>query len=172
MMSVTFLSILSLPLATFTSPSFHNTFGSLFEGVRLHNSHKLSLMYTFLLLLRRLLFGLAVIYLDGYQMPQIQIFLISSILNMIYLLYFRPLDGPAANRLEIFNETIVLITGYHLVLFSAMDPKELDPQFVVAESRPVTMFASEMPKVEDQPPQPGFMNIDIIGWSLIAFSIL
>jgi hypothetical protein len=159
MMTLAFLAILYFPLATFTSPSFHATFGSLFEGVKLHNSQKMYLMYNFLLLLRRLLFGLAVIYLDGYQMLQIQVFLISSIFNMIYLLYFRPLDGPAANRLEIFNESIVLITGYHMVLFSAMDPKELDPHFVQPESKPISMFAqvNEVPALENQPPLPGFM---------------
>jgi hypothetical protein len=79
MMTLALLAILYFPLATFTSSSFHATFGSLFEGVKLHNSQKMYLMYNFLLLLRRLLFGLAVIYLDGYQMLQIQVFIISSV---------------------------------------------------------------------------------------------
>jgi hypothetical protein len=109
---------------TFKEQSFVASYGSLFEGLRLES--KMHLMYNSMLLWRRLLFSLSAIFLGRCQMLQIQIFISMSVLNMMYLVYYQPLETLGQNRLELVNELIVLISGYHMLFFTGIQPL-LDP---------------------------------------------
>lgn len=76
--------------STFKKQSFVASYGSLFEGLRLES--KMHLMYNSFLLWRRLLFSLSAIFLGRCQMLQIQIYIGMSVLNMMYLVHYRPLE--------------------------------------------------------------------------------
>ena len=45
-----------------------------------------------------------------------------SLFFLMYLLRYRPFEEPKNNRLEIFNEAMVLIAGYHFIFFTDLQP--------------------------------------------------
>ena len=75
--------------------------------------------------LRRTVFVYSVIYLTEFLWGQIAVQLLSTILMIIYLLEFRPLETPFANRMEIMNEVTTLLLTYGLMCFTKFLP---DPE--------------------------------------------
>ena len=67
---------------------------------------------------RRLLIGLFSLFLQEFPAFQIILSTLSTLCMMIYLLTVRPFDDPFLNKLEIFNEFCVLVSTYHLYLYS------------------------------------------------------
>jgi hypothetical protein len=128
-------------------------------------------MYNSFLLWRRLLFSLSAIFLGRYQMIQIQIYMLISILNLIYLMYYRPLDTLGSNRLELFNELMVLISGYHLLLFTGIQPL-LDPGTSEEEVQGQSNIFGSPTDDPEEIPKPGFTHLQAVGWSIIDFSSL
>jgi len=61
---------------------------------------------------------MAAVMLDLKQGYHVQVFVFTSFLMLFYLVGVRPFTTPLLNVLEIINETIVLLTGYSLMLFS------------------------------------------------------
>ena len=90
-------------------------------------------MYNVLYMMRRLIMvGLAVFFGD-YPVGQILIMTLHSFLMIIYLAKVKPFESRLLNRVEIFNECIVLIASYHLFMFTKFtsDP---DTQYQVGWS--------------------------------------
>jgi|LauGreDrversion4_2_1035121.scaffolds.fasta_scaffold70487_1 hypothetical protein len=92
---------------------FKRRFGSLFESLKLKKG-RWPLLYNLLLLLRRLCYALSIIFLRNYQLFQVIIHCYSSLLILIYLIRVRPFKLPLLNRIEIFNEAIILSGSYIL----------------------------------------------------------
>lgn len=42
---------------------------------------------------------------------------------MIYLVYYRPLESPFTNRMEVFNECCCVLLMYHIMCFSDFVPR-------------------------------------------------
>lgn len=40
----------------------------------------------------------------------------------MYLIYFNPFEDVKMNRIEIFNESTILLSGYHLIFFTDFLP--------------------------------------------------
>lgn len=75
-------------------------------------------MYNVLYMTRRLIIvGLAVFF-GEYPAGQVVIMTLHSFLMIIYLSTVKPFESRFLNRLEIFNECIVLIASYHLFIFT------------------------------------------------------
>jgi uncharacterized protein YhhL (DUF1145 family) len=45
-----------------------------------------------------------------------------SLLSVSYLVYLRPFETPQQNFVEVFNELMVLIGSYHMLMFTSLDP--------------------------------------------------
>lgn len=48
--------------------------------------------------------------------------MLMSLLSAAYLVNFTPFESRKQNFMEIFNEIIVLIGSYHMVLLTQLDP--------------------------------------------------
>jgi hypothetical protein len=55
-------------------------------------------------------------------MAQLQIYIMMSIFNLMYLLHSKPFETLRQGRLELFNEAMVLIAGYHMIVFTDLQP--------------------------------------------------
>jgi hypothetical protein len=45
-----------------------------------------------------------------------------SLANLIYLVRYKPFEDSRQLKLELFNEAIVLIAGYHMIMFTDLQP--------------------------------------------------
>lgn len=63
---------------------------------------------------------LAVVFLKDYQVFQIFALVLGSLATLIYLAYFKPYTNTRLNIMEFFNESIVMVSLYHLIFFSDM----------------------------------------------------
>ena len=61
---------------------------------------------------RRLISALVLVLLSEYPYFQISIMLLMSFYNLIYLITDKPLADQRENKIEIFNETCILLFGY------------------------------------------------------------
>ena len=84
--------------------------------------------YGIVFLLRRSLFMCITFLLYDYPGIQIQVFIYSTILYIIYLNFHRIYDLPVDLFLENLNEVFFILALYHLVLFSNLvsEPTILD----------------------------------------------
>jgi uncharacterized protein YhhL (DUF1145 family) len=45
-----------------------------------------------------------------------------SLFSASYLVYFRPFETPQQNFVEVFNELMVLIGSYHMLMLTSLEP--------------------------------------------------
>jgi hypothetical protein len=45
-----------------------------------------------------------------------------SLANLMYLVRYKPFEDSRQVKLELFNEAIVLIAGYHMIIFTDLQP--------------------------------------------------
>ena len=75
--------------------------------------HRSSLLFYEIHVVRRLLFVFAAYYLYDYPWIQVISYLVQSKIMVAYLTGWKPFVEPDTNYIEIFNEYIVMIIGYH-----------------------------------------------------------
>lgn len=97
-----------------SNDTFDQHFGSLFEGLK---PDRFSRLANFFMLLRRLIFSLTVVFLDTFPYLQVAIYNFSSLSYLSFLVHARPYSSLLMNRLEIFNETLILLTSYCLYFY-------------------------------------------------------
>ena len=71
-----------------------------------------------LFVVRRLMFGVVVVFLDFSVILQVFCQYSMSIANLCFLISVKPFNDPLFNRLEIFNEFCILTATYLLLLFA------------------------------------------------------
>jgi len=91
-------------------------FQSFYNCIRFDS--RLALLFTPLFLMRRLIVVMAAVFMPVKSGYHCQFFIFLSIAMLAYLVFVRPFATRIMNILEIINEAVVLITGYHLILFS------------------------------------------------------
>ncbi len=79
---------------------------------------KAALLYNVIFMLRRLLFSLIAVLLDGSPVLQVQLLIFHCILMLIYNILVQPFEDPMLNNLEIFNELCIIGAAYHLIPFT------------------------------------------------------
>ena len=85
-----------------------------------------ALAYTFLQLLRKLMLGALAVFLSGHPTFQCQLFQASALFMLVYLIHVRPFNTGLLNKMEIFNESCLLLASLHVYLFTDYCP---DPGF-------------------------------------------
>ena len=75
-------------------------------------------MYNVIYMLRRLLISVIILVFKKWLFAQIQILIFHSFLVIIYNILARPFEDPKLNKLEIFNELCIIVSAYHLFLFT------------------------------------------------------
>lgn len=101
-------------------PVVSDRIGSLYSG--LNERSKGALAYNVLFVSRRLIFAFIIVRLFYYPCQQVQVMMLSSIMMIIYTVSVRPFEEPLLNRVEIFNELCILVSSYHLIVFTDFMP--------------------------------------------------
>eukprot|EP00347_Sterkiella_histriomuscorum_P004462 403360370 len=87
-------------------------------------SNHLALYYYPLYFTRRFVYVLAMMYFRDYAIIQIFVFQIMSVFQVTYLLLVNPFQSKISNKIEIMNESLVLINAYCLIMYTDFN---LDP---------------------------------------------
>ena len=95
-----------------------NKIGSMYLGVWLEGKSKFGLSLSVVFLIRRSIFVVLTFALFDHPGIQIQLFIASSILYIVYLNSFRIYQEDFMFKFEFVNECIFLITCYHFVLYT------------------------------------------------------
>ena len=98
------------------SEEFENKFGALFEGIR--KDRKSALGYPFIFILRRLAFALVCLFSNDNVVIQLWCLMISSTIQIIYLILAKPFEEALMQQLEIFNEVCTIALIYIMLCFS------------------------------------------------------
>ena len=108
--------------------SIQKKIGSMYLGIWLEELNVYSLTYSLVFLIRRSIFVVLTFALFSYPGIQIQVFIFSSLLYIIYLNSHRIYAENFTLQLENLNEFVFLTICYHLVLFTNLvsDPFILD----------------------------------------------
>ena len=96
--------------------TFEARYGAVFEGLR--TDRKSSLGYPLLFVLRRILLALVAIVFLEYLFVQIIFLVVFQIAQLAYLLHVVPFEEPVLQRVEIFNEVMILFLSYALICFT------------------------------------------------------
>ena len=92
--------------STLESEAFKLKFNSLYLNLRT-SSHG-ALLYTFFFLFRRFILAITIMFMDSYPLLQGYLIVISSFLNLVYIVRFRPFEERITHIFEIFNELTIL----------------------------------------------------------------
>jgi len=79
-------------------------------------------MFIVLFFIRRLVYSVSMVVLQSYQVFQIQLLFLQSILTIIFLVSVKPFTRKYINYVEIFNEFGFLVCSYHLIAYTAFQP--------------------------------------------------
>eukprot|EP00347_Sterkiella_histriomuscorum_P014104 403362154 len=95
---------------------FKKKYDALFDKVRLNS--RMSVLNTFYQMIRRLIFALSVVFLGDYQVFQIQILTLQSVIIIMFIVWVKPFDNVKLNNMEMFNELCILLCCYHMITFT------------------------------------------------------
>ena len=104
----------------FHEHEFERKFGSFYEGIRLDS--KMALQWNSFFTLRRLILAYTSIWLLEYPGIQIQITLLITLLQILYLSLVQPFKDKFLNKVEVFNEITIMLVCYHMFLFTSYVP--------------------------------------------------
>lgn len=77
-----------------------------------------ALVYQGIYVVRRLILALIVVFMRESKVFQIFSMIVLNLAIISYIIKVQPFESPGLNRLEVFNEFIVLSCLYHLLMFS------------------------------------------------------
>ena len=124
------IGVILVPLLTFSfifktekylkKQSSIRKFGALYANTRLTNSFER--MYPFNFCLRRLAAVAVIFSMNNHGAIQIIFSVYCNILSIIYITRVKPMPHRAANRIEIFNEVMILVISLNLFTFTDFVP--------------------------------------------------
>jgi hypothetical protein len=112
---ITFLTLVSR--ARLLNEGLKAKFGSLYAGLEL-NAWKHNVHYISLFLLRRAVLGLSIAFLRNYLFLQLELYMLTTLACLGFLVTVTPYETTLNNVLEIINELVVIMTIYILHTFS------------------------------------------------------
>ena len=92
-------------------------------GTKKDSLDRARLLHPIIFFVRRFTFVLSVIFLQDYIIFQLNIQMMFAVLTFSYISHSWPLDSPFANRMELLNESTVLILSYLLWGFTDLEPR-------------------------------------------------
>jgi hypothetical protein len=84
----------------------------------LKTNDKWSLMFQLIFVLRRVFIALILVYLKVSKMAQVFGMMITGLVYTGYVLKVRPFEEKSLNNMEVFNEAIILLCLYHMLIFT------------------------------------------------------
>ena len=94
-------------------------FTDLFDGLRAHSSAALA--FNLIHVLRRVALVLIAMYVGDQPWIQTILFIAISEYACVYLWEVRPFESTTQNRVEIANEVLILILGYHMAVVTGFN---------------------------------------------------
>lgn len=106
------------------NPGIFPRISNLYEGIHLYKD-KRNIYYTPVFMLRRLCFVLIPLIFQNWQWCQLQLLIWLNLGYFAWYVNLKPHEERSRVRLEIFNESVILVVIYHMLPFSemAMDSK-------------------------------------------------
>jgi hypothetical protein len=101
---------------------FLERFGSVLEGLDFERKGQIVLLYPSVTMIRKLWLIVTVVFMQG--MPIFSIFAVNFQAHVMLVIvgYLWPFRSNVANKMGLFNEVCVLLTNYHLFLFTDFLP--------------------------------------------------
>ncbi len=84
----------------------------------LKTNDKWSLMFQLIFVLRRVFIALILVYLKVSKMAQVFGLMITGLVYTGYILKVRPFEEKSLNNMEVFNEAIIMLCLYHMLIFT------------------------------------------------------
>ena len=84
----------------------------------LKTNDKWSLMFQPIFIIRRAIISMILIYLKASKMAQVFGMMLTSIGYTCYILAVRPFEETSLNQIEVFNESIIMLCLYHMLIFT------------------------------------------------------
>jgi hypothetical protein len=97
---------------------FEESVGSVLEGLR--KDTRTAVFYPVFFMFRRTVFAVQAIYFGDQFSFQINLQIILTMVQICFLLNFKPFDNPLMQRLEVMNETFTLVLMYIVVTFNKL----------------------------------------------------
>jgi len=110
---------LYLSRAKLGDEEFSGKFESFYDALQIKQSNYL---YTPFFLFRRLYVVLAIMYLDFSLHLQIAVLMYSSLFYLMFVIWNMPFALPILNYMEVYNESIILVSMYHCLCFTDSMP--------------------------------------------------
>ena len=103
---------------------FKNRYGAGVEETSLIKkiSPRSILAYPVFFFVRRLIFAISAVYLQNFLWAQLAIQMMISVVMVMYLKTYKPMDSPFSNRMEVLNECTMIVLVYFLMLFTDFVP--------------------------------------------------
>ena len=80
------------------------------------------MVYPVSFFVRRILFALSAVYFSDLLWGQLALQMTISYFMVIYLLWYKPLESPIANKIEVMNECTIIVLIYCLMCFTDFVP--------------------------------------------------
>merc|ERR1719242_2867641 len=107
--------------------NYVSRYGTLYQGVK--TDRKSTALYSFVFVMRRLLFVCIVVFFDEYAFAKPMAFLQANVLYLIWTGWTKPHTDPWYNFLEKLNEVGLIVIGYVFMLQTAfMEDQEVKYQ--------------------------------------------
>lgn len=100
------------------------------------------MLFNFFFMVRRIIFVMSVIYLNGYPVLQVNLMLVQSLSFVVYLIVAKPFEDPKINRIEIFNELSILFITYPSLLFTGYFNADVDLQYKAGWAMIIMIFGN------------------------------
>ena len=100
-------------------------FGTLYVGLNLdtdESKRTTGLFFPFFFVIRRLLFLVAAMFMQGFLWGQLAIQFFSCTTMVIYLMTFWPFEDPKFTEIELMNELTSILLLYHMFCFTDWIP--------------------------------------------------
>lgn len=95
---------------------FENSLGSVIEGLR--KDSRMAIFYPVFFMFRRSTFAIQAIFFSEYFESQIHVQITLTLIQIAYLLVFRPFEDRLVQNLEIMNESFTLLLMYHVLVLN------------------------------------------------------
>ena len=122
------IAIINLKRTKLTNPDFKARFGSLYEGLRLDSFW--SFNFTMLNILRKLILAFSYVVLKDFLVLQLLVGINSSFFMLIYLIKVKPFIHQKTLKMELLNETCILLIQYYLLFLSDSRIQDTDRSFI------------------------------------------
>jgi len=97
--------------------TYLKAFGTIYEDTKYISRFSEPLWHTSIFCIRRLFVAIAVVFSQDFLLLQVAVYAYANILMLGFYMNVKPLQDKFSNIIETLNESFVLLTFYHVVIF-------------------------------------------------------